>query len=454
MLERCLEMFQSSPMPTPKKILIAEDVRAIAMRLTHALEGAGYEVAVVVDGEQCLHKLATYKPDVLILDLIMPKINGLEVLRSLRADPATENLPVIVTTAKDYSTELRHIRQYGPLDVLIKPFAPETLLARLEQHFSSEQTCSLEAHRPERTAKHEVYAPLLDTRRPHVRFWGTRGSIPVSGGRYSQHGGNTTCFEFCTGKDRIIFDAGSGLREAGLSLLKDGPRHIHLFITHTHWDHIQGFPFFTPIYVPGFEITVYGERGFGKNLESLLCGQMDQDYFPIQREDLRSKINFVFLDDTPIQIGDVRITREYVQHPGAAVGFKIEHDGWRVAFIPDNEFLQGYTGSPADVKRDSDIVQPHEPLLHFLDNVDLLIHEAQYLPGDYPSKIGWGHSNLASACSLTKLANVKKWIIVHHDPDHDDHALHAKYNLTRQILSEIDQRIPVIHGYDGLVEYR
>ena len=437
-----------------KKILLAEDVRAIALQLSHALEKAGYEVQVARDGEECLDKVASFHPDVLVLDLIMPKVTGLEALRTLRAAPATENLPVIVTTAKDYSTELKHIRQSGPVDVLIKPFAPDVLLAKLESFFHTSATCSLVADRPARDVSKEIYAPVLDTRRPHARFWGTRGSIPVSGGRYAQHGGNTTCFEFCTGHDRIIFDAGSGIREAGLSLLKDGPRHIHLFITHTHWDHIQGFPFFTPIYVPGFEITVYGERGFGKNLESLLVGQLDRDYFPVQREDLAAKINFVFLDDKPVTIGGAKISREYVQHPGATVGFKIEHDGWKVAFIPDNEFLQGYTGSPVGLTRESDVVIPHELVINFVVGVDLLIHEAQYLPADYPKKIGWGHSNLASACALTKLAGVKKWIAVHHDPDHDDTALHAKHNLTRQILTDLGYRIPFAHGYDGLIEYR
>ncbi|OYW73869.1 MAG: hypothetical protein B7Z37_19980 [Verrucomicrobia bacterium 12-59-8] len=122
--------------------------------------------------------------------------------------------------------------------------------------------------------------------------------------------------------------------------------------------------------------------------------------------------------------------------------------------MPDNEFLQGYTGSPVLLTRDSNLVLPYEPMLAFLDGVDLLVHEAQYLPTDYPKRIGWGHSNLATACALTKLVGAKKWIVVHHDPDHDDAALQAKLNLTRQILNEVGHPIHLVHGYDGMTEYR
>jgi phosphoribosyl 1,2-cyclic phosphodiesterase len=298
-----------------------------------------------------------------------------------------------------------------------------------------------------------MYAPLLDTERARVMLWGTRGSIPVSGARYVRHGGNTSCMEYSCGKDQLVFDAGSGIREAGNALLARGPRHLHLFITHTHWDHIQGFPFFTPIYIPGYEITIYGERGFGKNYESLLSGQLDRDYFPIQREDLRAKLNFRFLDDHPIHIGDIKITREFTHHPGATVAFKIEHLGRKIAYVPDNEFLQGYIGPPGEITRYSDAVVPQEPLLEFLSGMDLMLHEAQYLAPEYSKKIGWGHSNLANACVLAKLASVKKWIVIHHDPMHDDAFLDDKLKLTRQILREIDLAIPVLHGHDGMVEY-
>jgi CheY-like chemotaxis protein len=436
---------------TPKRVLIAEDVRAISLRISHALQSLGHEVEVARDGEECLTRVASFKPDLLVLDLMMPKLHGVDVLKALRSQDATKHLPVIICTAKDFSTELKHVRDLGVLDVIIKPFEPEVLVRKVEEFFGG--SCAFPSPTAPGGAAAPQYAPTLDMTRPHVRLWGTRGSIPVSGPRYAQHGGNTSCMEYAFGDTRIMFDAGSGLREAGLSFLPGGPRKIHLFITHTHWDHIQGFPFFTPIYIPGYEITIYGERGFGKNFETLLSGQLDRDYFPIQREDLRAKIKFVFLDDKPVQVGDVKITREFTHHPGATVSFKIEHEGKVVAYVPDNEFLQGYVGDPRGIERGSTMVTPHEPLIHFLENVDLLLHEAQYPPDEYPRRIGWGHSNLASACALAKMTQARKWVVLHHDPGHDDVFLHQKLLLTWQILRDLNHYVPTAHSYDGMVEF-
>ena len=433
------------------RVLVAEDVRAISMRITHVLQGRGYQVEVARDGEECLALIATHRPDLVILDLMMPRLNGMEVLKRLRADPETRDLAVIVCTAKDFSTEMKQVKELGIAGVIIKPFDHETLAHKVDQCFNRAGASAPPASPG--LAPAEIYAPALDTARARIVLWGTRGSIPVSGARYVRYGGNTSCMEYACGDDHLVFDAGSGIREAGSALLAGGPRHLHLFITHTHWDHIQGFPFFTPIYVPGYEITIYGERGFGKNYESLLSGQLDRDYFPIQREDLRAKLNFRFLDDEPVVIGGIRVTREFTHHPGATVCFKIEHLDRKIAYVPDNEFLHGYLGPPGDIGRNSELVIPQEPLVEFLSGVDLMLHEAQYTAPEYTKKIGWGHSNLANACVLARLAEVKKWIVVHHDPVHDDNFLDNKLKLARQILEETGCPVPVLHGHDGMVEY-
>ena len=267
-----------------------------------------------------------------------------------------------------------------------------------------------------------------------------------------RHGGNTSCMAVTVGDEIFIFDAGSGIRDLGFQLMGGKIRRVHLFITHPHWDHIQGFPFFTLAYVPGFDITVYGAKGFGKDLESIFRGQLDRDYFPVQMDDMKSNLQFCHLPEGAIAIGSTRVTWEFAQHPGATVAYKIETPQRKIAWVPDNEFLQGYVGPPT-LARDHPVVSSYEKMIAFLSDVDLVIHEAQYLPEEYAAKIGWGHSSVSNVSLLMKLANVRRWVVTHHDPTHDDTFLEAKLNLTRQILDEIGQPTQVSHGYDGMTEY-
>ena len=235
--------------------------------------------------------------------------------------------------------------------------------------------------------------------------------------------------------------------------MKSKIRDVHLFITHTHWDHIQGFPFFIPAYDPNFKITVYGAQGFGKDLKSLFSGQLDADYFPVQLENMRAKLNFVQLGPEPIELPGARITWEFANHPGATVGYKIEVSGKKIAWVPDNEFLEGYTGSPDLISPDHERVAPYQKMIEFLSGTDWLMHEAQYMNEEYATKIGWGHCSLSNACLLARLARVRRWTVVHHDPAHDDRFLETKLNLTRQLLERVGHPVPVAHGYDCMTEF-
>jgi phosphoribosyl 1,2-cyclic phosphodiesterase len=299
----------------------------------------------------------------------------------------------------------------------------------------------------------EGFTPTLKAQRGSFTLWGTRGSTPTPGAAYLRHGGQTSCMALTVGEEVCVFDAGSGIRDLGFALLKTNIRKIHLFITHTHWDHIQGFPFFAPAYVPGFEIIIYGASGFGKDLKSVFLGQLDRAYFPAQMEDMKAELKFEQLGLEPVVVNGARMTWGFANHPGTTVAYKIEMNGWKMAWVPDNEFLEGYLGAPDGITHDHKKLAPHLKLLEFLSGVDLLIHEAQYTNEEYTKKIGWGHSGLSNACLLTKLAKVRRWIVTHHDPLHDDTFLEAKLNLTRQILDSIGHPIQVAYGYDGLTEY-
>ncbi|MEO6034431.1 MAG: response regulator [Verrucomicrobiota bacterium] len=434
------------------RILIGEDLRVIALKMSQALEKAGYTVEVAADGEACLRKALETLPDLVMLDIMMPKIHGVDVLKALRADPRTRELGVMVCSAKDFKTERDEATRLGALEFLIKPISPALLVEKVDGFFGRRSTAPAPSVSSVAKSGQEVYQSRLDAKRTHLTLWGTRGSTPTVGGRFQRHGGNTSCLSFTSGEEVFIFDAGSGIRDLGTQLMAGQTRKVHLFITHPHWDHIQGFPFFAPAYVPGFDITVYGAKGFGKDMESIFRGQLDRDYFPVQLDDMKSNLQFRHLPEGAVEIGDARIMWEFAQHPGATVGYKIAFPQRTIAWVPDNEFLQGYVGSP-NLTRDHPLVASYEKMIRFLSDVDLVIHEAQYLPEEYTTKIGWGHSSVSNASLLMKLAGVRRWIVTHHDPGHDDVFLESKLNVTRQILEEIGQMIQVSHGYDGMMEY-
>ena len=243
------------------------------------------------------------------------------------------------------------------------------------------------------------------------------------------------------------------MRDAGRALAASGPRQLHLFITHTHWDHIQGFPFFAPADIPGFEIDIHAPHNVEKDVESIFGGQLDRAYFPVQMEDMQARLSFADLDNGSARIGDVTVSWVHAVHPGAAVGYKIEVGGQRLAFFPDNEFLKGYLGDPNDLAPDDERIAVHREQLEFLAGTHVLIHEAQYTNAEYAGKIGWGHSSVGNACGLIRLIGPERWIVTHHDPDHTDSDLQHKLSLTRQILRGQGCSTQVSHGHDGLVEY-
>ncbi len=430
-------------------VLIAEDVKVISHKMTIGLEQRGYKVALAEDGEQCLQMARTLRPDLVILDIMMPKIHGIEVLKQIRADPATRNMGVIVCSAKSFETEYSHAATLGAFDFLIKPFTISVLVGVVDSFFTSRpETDTLVAHhQPQHHADtEEIFRPSLLAQTKCLTFYGTRGSTPTPGASFLRHGGQTSCMAITAENSVCVFDAGSGIRDLGLQLMKSSIRTVHLFITHTHWDHIQGFPFFIPAYDPSFKITVYGARGFGKDIKSLFSGQLDRDYFPVQMEDMRATLNYIQLGDAPVELPGMRITWEFTNHPGATVGYKIDLSGKKIAWVPDNEFLAGYIGSPDLISPDHEQVAPYQKMIEFLSGADLLLHEAQYMNEEYLTKIGWGHSSLSNACLLARFAKVGRWIVIHHDPSHTDRFLESKLNLTRQLLERVGHPIPVSHG--------
>lgn len=441
--------------PNRPRILIAEDISAMAELMGRLLRNAGYETRIASDGLECLEAMGIFRPDLVIMDIMMPKIHGLDALKRIKADPASAETGVIMCTAKAFKADEDQAMAEGAFAIVAKPFKPAEFLAAVDSYFRRHSPASpppVASNGPDRRAQTVYRVPAVEGE-AIVKLYGTRGSIPVSGSRYVRHGGNTSCAWISRGPDSVILDAGSGIRDLGLELAKAGPSRVHLFIGHTHWDHIQGFPFFVPAFIPGFEIVIYGASGFGKDLESIFRGQLDRDYFPVQLSDMRAKLEFRALDGNPVVIGDLRVHWEFTQHPGATLGFKVETGGRRITYLTDNEFLMGYLGSPMDAESDEELLGPYRKMVDFVAGTDLLFGEAQYSMEEYPSKIGWGHSSIANACLLAKLAAVPDWVVVHHDPAHDDDYVEAKLNMLKRVADEIGYRGRIRSGYDGMVEY-
>lgn len=279
-----------------------------------------------------------------------------------------------------------------------------------------------------------------------VRFWGVRGSIAAPGPRTARYGGNTPCVEVRAADQLFVVDAGTGIRELGLSLMKEAagkPIHGTLLIGHTHWDHIQGFPFFTPLYVPTTKFAVYGVHGTTKGFEEVMAGQMHSTYFPVQMKDLGSKPTFHELRE-PVMIGPVKVSYHYLNHPGITIGFRFEHAGKIVSYISDHE-PYGKLNAAGDFSDKEDAA-----VAKFVEGSDLLICEAQYTADEYLLKRGWGHSTFEDVVGLAQKAGVKRLALFHHDPLHDDEKMASLEAHSVKIVSDRKAPIEVFAAREGM----
>ena len=261
-----------------------------------------------------------------------------------------------------------------------------------------------------------------------VKFWGTRGSIPTPSSSTRVYGGNTPCVEIRFDDTVFICDAGSGIRELGKDLIRREPRPktLHLFITHTHWDHIQGFPFFIPAYVGDTEIRVYGQTAADNSPYRLLSGQMSSDYFPVSFKELGAKVIADHFENGEKQIGGVRVQSFPLNHPGGAVGYLFEKDGRKFIYATDNELEIQPGDKFPDLTNDGPLRRVPQHLVDLFRGADLLIIDSQYDEKLYVARRGWGHSSSLSVTDLAIKAGVKNLSLFHHDPESTDSDVDAK----------------------------
>jgi phosphoribosyl 1,2-cyclic phosphodiesterase len=260
-----------------------------------------------------------------------------------------------------------------------------------------------------------------------VRFWGTRGSIATPGPSTVRFGGNTLCVELITNSgQRIILDSGTGIRCLGIDL-EHAPRPVQatLLLSHTHWDHIQGLPFFAPLFVPGNEFTICAPEGVGTSLAGVLAGQMEFTYFPVKLDQLPAKIQFRDLLEGVHNINGIGVRTQYLNHPALCLGYRIETDGVSIVYLTDHEpFSQTLWRADAVPGSVSSILHAGDRRhAEFMRGADLVIHDSQYTPEEYPSKKNWGHSTYEYSVELAAATGVRHLALIHHDPLHDDAAV-------------------------------
>jgi len=272
-----------------------------------------------------------------------------------------------------------------------------------------------------------------------IQYWGVRGSIPSPGPDTSQFGGNTPCVEVRNSNEPlIIMDAGTGIRKLGLDILKDpAVKEIHILLSHTHWDHIQGLPFFAPLFSPKYTIKLYGPVHYSKNLEQILSQQMDYTYFPVRVEELAANLSFHDITEQELTIGStVRVQTKFVNHPVVCLSYKVIANGKSFVYLTDHEPYRNLFEDGDEINREEGRLVAEEQtaaIVKFVEGADLLSMDAQYTPEEYKSRIGWGHSSVDYTYNLARDAGVSELVLFHHDPDRTDAEL-------QRILSGLQDR--------------
>jgi phosphoribosyl 1,2-cyclic phosphodiesterase/DNA-binding response OmpR family regulator len=282
-----------------------------------------------------------------------------------------------------------------------------------------------------------------------VQFWGTRGSIAKPGPSTARYGGNTSCLEARSARGTlVIIDCGTGGHSLGQNLMSAGAKGLrgHILISHTHWDHIQGIPFFAPLFVPGNEWDIYGPKDLGQSLRAALAGQMQYAYFPVTLDQCGAKIRYHDLVEGTFDIDDIEISTHYLNHPALTFGYRLEADGVAVVYASDHEPHSRMLATGHGEITGQDLRHAE-----FVNCADLLIHDAQFTAEEYPAKIGWGHSTVEYVVKLSEYAEVKRVALTHHDPLRDDDAIDRLLASIRARLRENASSLDVFAAVEGQV---
>jgi len=388
--------------------LVDDDPEVLTL-LGRTLEEAGHRVESSPSALQALRQIPMSRPDVVITDIMMPEMDGFELTRELRRRPELGHMKIVVLSAKSYDFDRRRAKELGADGYLTKPFQRETLLGSIERILSSEVV---------------------------VEYWGVHGTLPTPGAAYVRYGGNTPCVSVEVGEEPLtIFDCGSGIKKLSdrLAAAPRGRVSARIFVSHTHWDHINTIPFFAPLYGRGNQIEIYGPHQGDLPIDRAISAQMESVYFPVTVREFGARLVCRDLREERLDFGPLRIDSMLLSHPGTCLGYRLNARGRTLCYITDNELYP--PGSP---RYNSRYV---EHLTAFVKDADLLITDTTYRDAEYPSKVDWGHSAVSQVAGLAARAEVKRLHLFHHDPDQTDADIDAKVEETRDALARLGAEV-------------
>lgn len=383
---------------------VVDDDYPFLLLIKRILEKGSHKVTTFMSPSDAFKSIYQDRPDCVITDIMMPEIDGLEFIRKIRESEELSNTKVIVLSSKAYDFDKQQALDLGADGYFIKSIDTKTFLK-------------------------DVLKVLI----PHMvlTFWGVRGTLPLPGPNSLQYGGNTSCItiEFPEAP-LFIFDAGTGLKQLSDYLMRYGSKRLEarIFISHSHWDHINAFPFFAPLYISGNKIQIYGPAQGNISIEEALSSQMKGIYFPITIREFGAYVQFQDLSEGIYEFDKIVVKTTLLNHPGYDLGYRIEYFGKSVCYITDNELypLDSPFHSESHMKK----------LIEFINGAEILIHDTTYSDEKYSPKVRWGHSAVSQVVELAIKAKIKSLYLFHHDPDDTDEDIDKKIETAQGIIEK------------------